>query len=628
MTGTRADEKHGGHVTHDVMSSSARDSTTREVAWVPILGGVALLWLLLTFTGLFSRVPWGRLVEVAVRPEFRDALLLSLRTCLISTVVVLVFGLPFALWMGRTARLAPALRMLVLLPMTLPPVVAGLALLSTFGRRGLLGAPLSFLGIEIGFTSVAVVMAQVFVSLPYFVVAVEAAHRVMDQAPGRALSFLGASPGDVLRHATLPALAPAIASGLSLAFARALGEFGATLTFAGSLQGTTRTMPLAIYLARESDSEISYALALALILTAIAAIGAGHGIARFFTRTRRPPLPETTHEPPPGPHAIAVDLRVRRSDRDVEADVQVPAGQTVALIGPNGSGKSTILETVAHAHGGRAALLTQDPALLGHLSALDNVALGPRIRGETSVRSRQIAAAVLTQVGIGELAERSPRDMSGGQRARVALARALAVEPGLILLDEPMAALDVAVSAEIRDVLERVLRGRTAILVSHDVLDLHLTERTLVLDRGRVVEDEATTTLLAAPTASFAQEFVGVNRLDAVVMVGEDGVVLDMAGQTTARADLPAVAGPAHVYFGAVARLAADPAEEAETLWLRGRVRGVVPALGSVSLALALADGQRCRVLVSASEVSRVGVGDEVWAGISAARVVPRMAVG
>nr|NLD40076.1 ABC transporter permease subunit [Actinomycetales bacterium] len=316
-------------------AASAREPAP-GTGWVAVIGGVTLLWLLLTFAGLFARVPWARLGEVAVRPEFRDALVLSLQTCLATTAVVFAFGLPFALWMGQSARLAPLLRILVLLPMTLPPVVAGLALLATFGRRGLLGAPLSVLGVEIGFTTVAVVLAQVFVSLPYFVVAVEAAHRVMDPAPGRALGLLGASPSAVLRHATLPALGPAIVSGLSLAFARALGEFGATLTFAGSLQGTTRTMPLAIYLARESDPEISYALALALILTAVVAITTGHGLARLLARPRPAPFHGEMEGLVPRAEPVTVNLTVRRPERGVEADLSIPAGETVALIGPNG----------------------------------------------------------------------------------------------------------------------------------------------------------------------------------------------------------------------------------------------------------------------------------------------------
>jgi molybdate transport system permease protein len=154
--------------------------------------------------------------------------------------------------------------------MVLPPVVAGLALLTTLGRRGLVGQHLSALGIEIGFTTTAVVIAQTFVALPFLVVSLEGALRSSGQDYERAATYLGASPTRTLLTVTLPMAAPALASGTALSFARALGEFGATLTFAGSLQGTTRTLPLEIYLLRESDSDL--ALALSVVLLAVAGV--------------------------------------------------------------------------------------------------------------------------------------------------------------------------------------------------------------------------------------------------------------------------------------------------------------------------------------------------------------------
>lgn len=153
--------------------------------------------------------------------------------------------------------------------MVLPPVVAGLALLVTFGRRGLIGQHLSAMGIEIGFTTVAVILAQSFVSLPFLIISVEGALRTSSGQLERVAANLGASPSRVFWRVTLPVIRPALASGTALSFARSLGEFGATLTFAGSLQGTTRTLPLEIYLLRESDSEIALALALVLVAVAV-----------------------------------------------------------------------------------------------------------------------------------------------------------------------------------------------------------------------------------------------------------------------------------------------------------------------------------------------------------------------
>jgi len=182
-----------------------------------------------------------------------------------------LLGLPLSLVLSRARGPWAALaRGFSVLPMVLPPVVAGLALLVTLGRRGLVGRSLSVLGIELGFTTIAVVIAQTFVAMPYFVIAVEGALRTLDPGYERVASTLGASPSRVLGRVTLPLLAPAVAAGAALAFARALGEFGATLTFAGSLPGVTQTLPQAIYLARESDPDA--ALALSVVLLAIAAV--------------------------------------------------------------------------------------------------------------------------------------------------------------------------------------------------------------------------------------------------------------------------------------------------------------------------------------------------------------------
>ncbi len=232
---------------------------------------LALTLLGLPLIGLLGRADWARLPELLMSARSLDALRLSLATCLISTLIVLILGVPTALVLARTSgRWASAARTLVTIPMVLPPVVAGLALLTTLGRRGLLGQHLSAWGIEIGFTTTAVVIAQSFVALPFLVVSLEGALRSSGQDYERAATYLGASPTRTLMTVTLPMAAPALASGTALSFARALGEFGATLTFAGSLQGTTRTLPLEIYLLRESDSDL--ALALAVVLLAVAGV--------------------------------------------------------------------------------------------------------------------------------------------------------------------------------------------------------------------------------------------------------------------------------------------------------------------------------------------------------------------
>ena len=239
--------------------------------WILLPAVLGVLLVALPVLGMVLRVPWTELPELLTSKESLDALWLSLRTSAAATLLAAVLGVPLALVLAWT-RL-PGLRVLrtiVLLPLVLPPVVSGLALLTTFGRRGLLGRHLDVLGIDVAFSTLGVVLAQAFVSMPYLVIAVEGAARTAGRRHELVAATLGASPTTVLRRVTLPLLAPALASGTALAFARCLGEFGATLTFAGSLQGVTRTLPLEIYLQRETDPDA--AIALSMILIALAAV--------------------------------------------------------------------------------------------------------------------------------------------------------------------------------------------------------------------------------------------------------------------------------------------------------------------------------------------------------------------
>lgn len=251
---------------------------TRTVpGWVAALAGVGALLIGLPLIGLLLRVPWVRVPALLAEPAARDALWLSLRTCLASTVLSVLLGLPLALVLARLRGPWAALgRVVATVPMVLPPVVGGLALLVTLGRRGPVGRLLGLGGVEIGFTTAAVVIAQAFVAMPFLVVAVEGALRSLDADAELMAATLGAGPSRVLWRITLPSLLPAIVSGTSLAAARSLGEFGATVTFAGSLQGVTRTLPLEIYLQREVDTDTALALAaVLLVLAALLVLGTG-----------------------------------------------------------------------------------------------------------------------------------------------------------------------------------------------------------------------------------------------------------------------------------------------------------------------------------------------------------------
>ncbi|HEY5979982.1 MAG TPA: ABC transporter permease [Microlunatus sp.] len=250
--------------------------------WVYLPAGLGAVFVILPLVAMISRVDWPRFWELITSPSSLAALELSLQTSTVSTGLCLLFGVPMALVLARTRfRGQRVLRSLILLPLVLPPVVGGIALLYTFGRRGLLGQSLEILGLQIAFTTTAVVLAQTFVSLPFLVVSLEGTLRTVGHRYEVVAATLGARPTMVLRRVTLPLVLPGLVSGAVLAFARSLGEFGATLTFAGSLEGVTRTLPLEIYLQRETDAETAVALSLVLVAVAVLVVGLSHGGRRM-----------------------------------------------------------------------------------------------------------------------------------------------------------------------------------------------------------------------------------------------------------------------------------------------------------------------------------------------------------
>ena len=242
--------------------------------WLLLPAGVAAAFVLLPLVALTLRVDWADFGALVTSEPARAALWLSLRTSAASTLACLLLGIPLAAVLARSrAPGLSVLRSLVLLPLVLPPVVGGIALLYTFGRRGLLGQQLDAWGMQVAFSTVAVVMAQTFVALPFLVVSLEGALRTAGERYDAVAASLGASPTTVFARVTLPLVLPGLVSGAVLAFARALGEFGATITFAGSLQGVTRTLPLEIYLRRESDVDAAVALSLVLVVVSVVVIG-------------------------------------------------------------------------------------------------------------------------------------------------------------------------------------------------------------------------------------------------------------------------------------------------------------------------------------------------------------------
>jgi molybdate transport system permease protein len=246
--------------------------------WVYVPACLGAVFVLLPLVAIATRVDWAHFADLVTTRASLDALSLSLRTSAASTVLCLVFGVPMSLVLARTSFPGQrVVRSLMLLPLVLPPVVGGIALLYTFGRRGLLGHTLEVLGLQVAFSTAAVVLAQAFVSLPFLVVSLEGTLRAVGQRYETVAATLGGGPTLVLRRVTLPLVLPGLLSGAVLSFARSLGEFGATLTFAGSLQGVTRTLPLEIYLQRETDANTAVALSLLLVAVAVAVVGLAAG---------------------------------------------------------------------------------------------------------------------------------------------------------------------------------------------------------------------------------------------------------------------------------------------------------------------------------------------------------------
>ena len=247
-------------------------------------GLIATAFLVIPLAALLLEAPWGSLVDIVRSPAALEALRLSLLTSVCATVLAAAVGIPLAWLLAREVPPAPRLlRALVIVPLLLPPVVSGVALLAAFGRRGLVGGPLyDAFGIQFPFTTAGVVLAEAFVAMPFLVITVEAALRSTDRRYEQAAMTLGASSWTLFRRITLPLVAPSLAAGAILCWARALGEFGATITFAGNLPGVTQTMPLAVYTALESDRDTAIALSIVLLAISIGVLVAlrGHYLRR------------------------------------------------------------------------------------------------------------------------------------------------------------------------------------------------------------------------------------------------------------------------------------------------------------------------------------------------------------
>ncbi|WP_314969957.1 ABC transporter permease [uncultured Actinomyces sp.] len=502
--------------------------------WIALPAACAVLFLLVPFIALLIRIDWVQFPHLFSQALSSQALTLSLRTCIASTLACITVGLPLALVCARARDTwwSRVLRSMVTLPMVLPPVVAGLALLITWGRRGLIGAYLQIFGINIAFTTVAVVMAQTFVSLPFFVSSLEGALRTRGFNEERVASGLGASPSRTLWSVTLPLMIPALVSSTALAFSRALGEFGATITFAGSLAGVTRTLPLEIYLQREESTDMALMLSVILVFVALVLVGGASAFSQWWysrllsgtsaDEAKVPTASRLATEPSHGlgnkdgeergqlPRVPVPGVRIAGTlpERHINVDLTCQGGVVTALMGHNGAGKSTLLSVLSGALDApqmtctwqwpdgvsgrkpKIAILEQKPVLFPHMSLLANVAFPLRCAGISSAEAESRAQEALASVGLAPLVQRRPAQVSGGQAQRTALARALVVDPEVLLLDEPMAALDVEAARGLRELNAQRFLGRTVIMVTHQIedaaaLDAHI----IVLKGGRLLRE-------------------------------------------------------------------------------------------------------------------------------------------
>jgi molybdate transport system permease protein len=256
--------------------SYAAGLRSRVTLGVP--AGLALLLLVVPLVALLTRADWGRLPGDLATPTVLPALRLSLTTTSVTAGLCLVLGTPLAWFLARSEHgLTRWARALLTVPLVLPPVVGGVALLMTWGRNGLIGQHLTALGIQIPFTTVAVVLAETFVAMPYYVLAVEGAMRGLDPRLESVARTLGASDLRYFRTVALPMVLPGIASGLALAWARALGEFGATITFAGNFPGRTQTLPLLVYVELERDPQVAVSISIMLLAVSVLVLAALRG---------------------------------------------------------------------------------------------------------------------------------------------------------------------------------------------------------------------------------------------------------------------------------------------------------------------------------------------------------------
>ena len=484
-------------------------------------------------------------------------LLISLATTVCATLATFCLGL-LAAWAlyDSQSRLRPWIDGVLTLPLVLPPTVVGFLLLLAFGRQSPLGRALAHIGITIVFSWPATVLAATVIAFPLMYRTALGALEQVNPTLLEAARTLGASEPRIFRRILLPLAAPGILAGTILAFARALGEFGATLMLAGNIPGRTQTLPLAIYAAAESDNMRAAALWVALIIAlSLAIIRLLHRESRAHLRHHRrnitPPLaasdpfeqPQLPAQPSQShAHSPTLEMNVTRPLDSFTLHIQLHAARgAVGLLGTSGAGKSMTLRLiagVASPAGGRIALngivlydseagvnlppakrrigiVFQDYALFPHMTVAENIAFGLHAL-QPAERDRRVQHQ-LVRLHITHLAHRFPGEISGGERQRTAIARSLAIEPAALLLDEPFAALDPHLRRQLEGQLREALAGfnGAVLFVTHDMEEaFRFCVDLVVLDRGQVIASGPRQQLFDAPRTVTTARLTGCKNIE------------------------------------------------------------------------------------------------------------------
>ncbi|QES58212.1 molybdate ABC transporter permease subunit [Streptomyces venezuelae] len=616
---------------------------------------LAIAFLMIPLAGILVRTQWSELRAHLTTPGSLEALRLSLVVSFWALGLSLLLGVPLAWLLARIDFPGKTVvRSLVLLPMVLPPTVGGVALLLGFGRRGLLGPFLDeTFGITLPFHTSGAVVAATFVAMPFLVISLEGALGGLRPGYEETAASLGATPLRVFFTVTLPMVAPGLIAGAALTWARALGEFGATITFAGNLPGVTQTLPLQVYLLLQDDPEAATSLSLLLLVVAMAVLVAlrgrwtsGHAVRD--TRHATPAEDPVGRAPEPDPvtgsapagrwslHAAVTGFN--------ELTLDAEPGTTIAVVGENGAGKTTLLRALlgltprAHAtlrlgdddvtalppHQRQVAWVPQDGALFPHLTALGNTAYGLRAQGTHRAEARSRARLWLDRLGVGHLADRRPAQLSGGQAQRVALARALAAQPRLLLLDEPLAALDQTTRARVRHTLRTHLAGfgGVCLIVTHDPVEaVSLADRVLVLAHGRALQDAPPAEVTRNPRSPWVARMLGRNAWPGTATA--DGLKLAAGGSVVVAepvaegSEALAIVAPEAVSLHRV-----QPSGSPRNVW-PGTVREITAA-GSRLRVLVTSEAAAdvvCEITPQAAAELAIADGTAVWCSVKATEI-------